>query len=326
MCPSLKYAVLGKSVTDDKVIFIGDNALETLYYYEGNPTGKLPTDCSQAKIIENSDGTLTLEFTHIPDGTTEVIIHDLHKPIRNVILPTGSEDITIKHTHYEDNGTVTVPATKEKEGEKEYRCTICGEVLRKEILPKLVPDIIYGPGVIPEPNSFTPPSINVSAEVLNGRAVLSWSKIRNASSYTVYIKRNGKYVKLTETDKTTVTVKNLAYGKSYSFKIAYSVNGRLTNNSQEIAVVMSDSKKPVVTASADEHSVSLRWSKVEGAEAYAVYKVVNGKAKKLIETQKTGVRISGLDSQTEYSYIVRVKLDGEWQTMKRSDIITVRTK
>ena len=89
---------------------------------------------------------------------------------------------------------------------------------------------------------------------------------------------------------------------------------------------MSDSKKPVVTASADEHSVSLRWSKVEGAEAYAVYKVVNGKAIKLIETQKTGVRISGLDSQTEYSYIVRVKLNGEWQTMKRSDIITIKTK
>ena len=52
----------------------------------------------------------------------------------------------------------------------------------------------------------------------------------------------------------------------------------------------------------------------------------DGKAKKLIETQKTGVKVSGLDPQTEYSFIVRVKVDGKWSTMKRSDIVTVLTK
>ena len=129
-----------------------------------------------------------------------------------------------------------------------------------------------------------------------------------------------------ETEKTSVTVKNLKAGKSYKFKIAYTINGRVSKNAQEILVSMSGIEKPIVTASSDENSVTLRWNKIEGAEAYAVYKVTDGKAKKLIETQKNGVKINGLESQTEYSYIVRVKINGEWSTMTKSDIVTVLTK
>ena len=195
------------------------------------------------------------------------------------------------------------------------------------MLPKLEPaKKPYESGVVPEPNSFTVPSVNARVEIKDGKAVISWDKINKADSYVVYIKRNGRYVKLTETEKTSVTVKNLKKGQSYCFKIRYKVNGRLASSSQEILVVMGNSKKPAVTASAYENSVKLTWSEVDGAEAYAVYKVSDGKAKKLIETEKNGVKINGLESQTEYSYIVRVKIDGEWLTMRKSDIVNIMTK
>jgi hypothetical protein len=334
-CTGLKYAVVGKNVkTIGADAFKDCTSIETIYYYDSTPTDNFPTDCAQAKITENSDGTVTLEFTNIPTGAPKVVIHDIGRKISKVILPSGFENITVEHTdHFEDAGTVTVPATTGNEGEKVYKCTVGGEILRTEKLPKL-DDTTTNPtntttgnsSFAPTPNSFTAPSINASVEIKNGKAVIRWDKIKNADSYVVYIKRNGRYVKLTETEKTSVTVKNLKNGQSYCFKIRYKVNGRLASSSQEILVVMGNGKKPAVTASAYENSVKLTWSEVDGAEAYAVYKVSDGKAKKLIETQKTGVKVSGLDSQTEYSFIVRVKIDGKWSTMKRSDIVTVLTK
>ena len=334
-CIELKYAVIGKNVkTIGADAFKDCTSLETIYYYDSTPTDNFPTDCAQAKITENSDGTVTLEFTNIPTGATKVIIHDVGKTISKVVLPSGFEGIKVEHTdHFEDAGTVTVPATTDNEGEKVYKCTVGGEILRTEKLPKL-DDTTTNPtntttgnsSFAPTPNSFTAPSINASVEIKNGKAVIRWDKIKNADSYVIYIEKNGKFVKLKETEKTSVTVKNLKAGKSYKFKIAYTINGRVSKNAQEILVSMSGIEKPIVTASSDENSVTLRWNKIEGAEAYAVYKVTDGKAKKLIETQKNGVKINGLESQTEYSYIVRVKINGEWSTMTKSDIVTVLTK
>lgn len=62
-----------------------------------------------------------------------------------------------------------------------------------------------------------------------------------------------------------------------------------------------------------------------GAEKYAVYKYVNGKTVKLIETTKRTVKINKLSPDTKYKYIVRAYVDGEWTTAKKSDIVTAKT-
>lgn len=89
------------------------------------------------------------------------------------------------------------------------------------------------------------------------------------------------------------------------------------------SLVVSSSAKPAVKAEAGENFVRLSWDKVSGAEKYAVYKVVNGKAKKLGETEKLSVKINGLKSGKEYQYVVRSYADGKWSSMKKSDIVTV---
>lgn len=70
----------------------------------------------------------------------------------------------------------------------------------------------------------------------------------------------------------------------------------------------------------------LTWEEVPGAEKYAIYKYVDGKAIKLGETEKLSVNINKLSPDTEYQYIVRAYVNGEWTKMTTSDIVTVKTK
>ena len=57
-----------------------------------------------------------------------------------------------------------------------------------------------------------------------------------------------------------------------------------------------------------------------------IYKYVDGKTVKLGETEKLSVNINKLSPDTEYQYIVRVFVNGEWTKMTKSDIVTVKTK
>ncbi len=84
--------------------------------------------------------------------------------------------------------------------------------------------------------------------------------------------------------------------------------------------------KPIVTATTTKNSIKLKWNAVSGATKYRVYKIVNGKARLVIETTKHGLNINKAKSDTEYQYIVRAYVDGSWTSMKKSDIVTVKTK
>ena len=84
--------------------------------------------------------------------------------------------------------------------------------------------------------------------------------------------------------------------------------------------------KPIVTATATKNSIKLKWNAVSGATKYRVYKIVNGKARLVITTTKHGLNINKAKSDTEYQYIVRAYIDGSWTSMKKSDIVTVKTK
>ncbi len=168
---------------------------------------------------------------------------------------------------------------------------------------------------------------NASAKPTARGAELIWNAVSNADSYAIYQLIDNRYVKIAEVEDTEYTVKNLKNGETYSFMIKARINGKLVSKirAAKITCTMS-AEKPIVNAKSTETTVTLKWGKIDGAEKYAVYKYVNGKAKKIIETEKMAVKIKGLEPETEYSYIVRAYIDGEWTTMTKSDIITVETK
>ncbi len=58
---------------------------------------------------------------------------------------------------------------------------------------------------------------------------LTWNPVSGATSYTVYIAKNGKWVKLTSTKKTSINVSNLKNNKTYKFLVRAKVNGKLTS-------------------------------------------------------------------------------------------------
>ena len=120
-----------------------------------------------------------------------------------------------------------------------------------------------------------------------------------------------------------LAVKN---GKTYEFLIRYSVDGKLSEIADSYKVSVTAKYKPIVLLTANEGSITIKWSKVKNAEKYKVFKYANGKLKLVTETDKRSVRINGTKAGKEYSYAVKAYVDGKWTTVSTSNIATVKAK
>ena len=233
--------------------------------------------------------------------------------------------------HISNGGVVTVQPTAYTTGVRVYSCSVCGHIIRTETIPATVSD--YFPTyptyptnpAVSAPSVFTE-SLAVKAESDRSTAALSWDKAENADKYCVYQYKDGKYVKIKTTADTSVTLEDLKNGETYKYLIRYMIDGKLSPIAYSDKITVKVYYKPIVSASAEKDSVTLRWNTVPNAEKYAIYKYADGKAVKLAETEKRAAKIIGLTPDTEYQYIVSAYVDGKWTTMLKSDIVTVRTK
>ena len=246
--------------------------------------------------------------------------------------PCGEKTDTAQHIS--NGGTVTVQPTAYSTGLRTYSCTVCGYVLRTETIPATgsnyyptYPTYPTNPTypVISTPSVFTE-NLTVKAESDGSTAALSWDKVENADKYYVYQYKDGKYVKIRTTTDTSVTLNGLKNGETYKFLVRYSIGGKLSPMAYSYKKTVKVYYKPIVKATSTENSIKLTWQAVPNAEKYAIYRYVDGKAVKLCETEKLAVRINKLTPDTEYQYIVRAYVDGEWTEMKISDIVTIKTK
>lgn len=246
--------------------------------------------------------------------------------------PCGEKTDTAQHIS--NGGTVTVQPTAYSTGLRTYSCTVCGYVIRTESIPATgsnyyptYPTYPTNPTypVISTPSVFTE-NLTVKAESDGSTAALGWDKVENADKYYVYQYKDGKYVKIRTTTDTSVTLNGLKNGETYKFLVRYSIGGKLSPMTYSYKITVKVYYKPIVKATSTENSIKLTWQAVPNAEKYAIYKYVDGKAVKLCETEKLAVRINKLTPDTEYQYIVRAYVDGEWTEMKISDIVTIKTK
>ena len=165
---------------------------------------------------------------------------------------------------------------------------------------------------------------NIYAKYDGKRSItLSWDAIDDIKSYTVYLITDGKAKKLTETDGTEYTYKNVEPGKTYRFRVKYPTADGLSKASESYNItVAAYAKKPVVTATAKNGKIILKWNKVPGATEYAVYRVNSrGKLTKAGSTKKTQMVIS--QRPTDKGYAVRALVDGKWTTVTKADIAVV---
>ncbi len=173
--------------------------------------------------------------------------------------------------------------------------------------------------------SFTPGTSSVK---------LTWEKVPYASGYKVYRKTSDGLKEVGSTSKNTLTVNKLTAGKRYTFVVkAYAKVGSKTyvsDASKSVYTVTKASAPKKLVATQTVTTVTLKWSKVSGADSYRVYKY-NSKTKKYDfykTVSGTKLTIKKLKSGTSYKYLVRavtltadkVKVTGEAKTLTVSTL------
>lgn len=169
----------------------------------------------------------------------------------------------------------------------------------------------------------------------NSEIKLKWSKVKGASGYTVYMRKNGKYNKVGDTKSTNYTVKNLPNATRENFKVrayktvkgkkvygAYSANWNTATNPQAC--------KGLKVSSVGTDSVKLSWTKI-GCTNYRIYQNIKGKWKEIGKTTETSYTVKKLKSQTAYQFKIRAckqddKKTGNNHYGKYSAVVTATTK
>ena len=153
---------------------------------------------------------------------------------------------------------------------------------------------------------------------------VSWDKISGAEKYILYYEMDGKNVKLGETSKTKLTLKNAANDFTYKFSLKVKKGSRISDASAGYKLSFNVYYKPAVKLTCKNSKITVSWKKVTGAEKYRVYKLVNGKLKLVSETAKNTVTYGKIKSGETYTYAVTAYVNGKWTTLSKSDRASVK--
>lgn len=148
-----------------------------------------------------------------------------------------------------------------------------------------------------------------SKTLSNSEIQLNWSKVKGASGYTVYMRKNGKYNKLGDCKGTSYTVKKLPNATRENFKVRayktvkgkkvygeYSANWNTATNPQAC--------KGLKKISANSDSIKLSWTKI-GCTNYRVFQLKNGEWKEVGKTAGTSYTVKNLKAESEYKFKIR---------------------
>ena len=159
------------------------------------------------------------------------------------------------------------------------------------------------------------PKLDKVAAVGHNALKVSWSKVKNADGYRVYVKENGKWKTVGDTKSTSYVHKNLKTGKSYTYTVkAYKktadgtvwssynkkgITGKTVLNAPKLRRVKRNSAK----------KATLTWNKVDGANGYVVYRKTNNGSWKAVKRITKGNVTSFTDTKLskgkKYTYTVR---------------------
>ncbi len=164
----------------------------------------------------------------------------------------------------------------------------------------------------------TAPSVpaSPSASATRNSVTISWSSVSGAANYDVLF--NGTTYRVTGTSK---TIYSLTAGKSYTYAVrANGADGSSSYSaSKTIATLPNPPAMPTnVRASSTTNSATVSWNTVSGATGYEL--VFNGTTYNVTTTSKT---ITGLSSNTSYTYKVRAKNAGG--SGSYSSLMSIRT-
>lgn len=174
-----------------------------------------------------------------------------------------------------------------------------------------------------------------SKTLSNSEIQLKWSKVKGASGYTVYMRKNGKYNKLGDCKGTSYTVKKLPNATRENFKVRayktvkgkkvygeYSANWNTATNPQAC--------KGLKVSSVGTDNVKLSWTKI-GCTNYRIYQNIKGEWKEIGKTTGTSYTVKKLAPATKYQFKIRACKQDDKKTSnnhygKYSGVVTATTK
>ena len=138
---------------------------------------------------------------------------------------------------------------------------------------------------------------------------ISWGKITGAEKYSVYRKTSsGSYSKIGTTSKAYYTDKNAKSGRKYYY-IVKAVKGSATSASSNAKSILHLADPTLKTPSSTKSGITLKWTKVAGAEGYVIYRKTGSGSYTKLKTEKGISNLSYRDKSAKkgktYTYKVK---------------------
>lgn len=297
-------------------IFMGCQSLENINIAPGNAFLKTVDG-----VVYSADGKTLVKF---PQG----------KKAEKFDVP--AEVTTIKdNAFYEVKGIgkICIPLTVETIGELAFAYNnavidYAGTTVPEKFKPAFAGRTVYTKLVAPA--AVAKPSYTATATTVT----ISWKAVSGAHGYELhkYNSSTKKYEPYKTTEKTSIKLTGLKSATAYKYKVRAYVKGEETLYgafSPEFKITTKPATVSKLTVTATKASVTLKWSKVTGADGYRVYKY-NSSTKKYEAVKTvtaTSVKLTGLKSGTTYKFKVRAfKKDGDTIYGAYSSVKEITTK
>ena len=164
----------------------------------------------------------------------------------------------------------------------------------------------------------TPAPTGLEAGAGNGKVVVTWNAVDEATKYTVYLYADGKYTTLADdvTD-TSYTATGLTNGTKYGFKVkAFANNNWSAASAMVYATPDASAGVPKnVKAVAGNAKATVTWDKVTGATKYAVYIYEDGQYTCLnSNVTGTSYTATGLTNGKKVGFKIKAYFGGAWSS------------
>lgn len=163
---------------------------------------------------------------------------------------------------------------------------------------------------------------------------VKWKNIENADDYYIHIKdnTNGDVIEKS-TSATSYKITGLKSCHSYTVKVKAHIasKGWASYSSAVTAKTLPSKVKNLTVSKTSSEYVKLKWDKASYSSGYNVYKVSNGKYKKIAtisSSSETSYKVEGLTAGCKYKYAVcaYIKEDGTKYCGSKSEVLTTVTK
>jgi len=229
---------------------------------------------------------------------------------------SGCDEKLDYEAHTEDSGTVTTEPTETTEGERTFKCTRCGYVLRTETIPALTPEHTHSYGTEWKSDDTSHwhececGDKTDIAEHISDSGVITVQPTETADGIRTFSCMICGYVIRTETVPATGTPAQPTYP-------VYPLDPSIFN-------IVKFTEALDVRAGTDGNSITLSWNDINNVGKYYVYQYQNGKYVRIKTTDDTSVTFKNLKNGETYKYYVRYIMSGRLSPAAYSDKITVR--